>query len=419
VIKHLIVSIDGPVASGKTTVGSRVAKKLKIKFLDSGRLYRVVAYSTLDKDVELSEHLKNIDFELKGERFFLDGVDITKKLDASEVGERASVLSKQPILRSWVNQTIKKMGLNNSIVVAGRDIGTVVLPSAHVKIFLTANPKIRAHRRFLDEKGRLSEEKILTALKIRDERDSTRDVAPLKPAETATIIDSSKMSKKQVIREILNLSKKYLKSIIISKWWRFSYFVSRTLSRWLFKIEIYGRGNIPATGPVVVIANHASLLDVFFVGQSLPRMGSYIGKEELFKIPVIAACVRGFGAIPVKRGGVGKEMVKAVYSVLKRGGLLSIFPEGTRSKTGKLTGEYHSGAIQFAHKTDAILIPVGIVGAFDALPLGAKLPRRSKIVVNVGKPFEWDRTEKKPTKEFYDDVVKKAMQKIAELSSQE
>ncbi|MCK5743456.1 MAG: (d)CMP kinase, partial [Caldisericia bacterium] len=138
-IKHLIVSIDGPVASGKTTVGSRVAKKLKIKFLDSGRLYRVVALYTLNKDEKLEEHLKNIDFELRGERFFLGGEDITKKLDASEVGEQASVLSKQPILRNWVDKTIKKMALNNSIVVAGRDIGTVVLPSAHVKIFLTAN----------------------------------------------------------------------------------------------------------------------------------------------------------------------------------------------------------------------------------------------------------------------------------------
>ncbi len=418
-IRHIIIAIDGPVASGKTTIGRMIARKLKVKFLDSGRLYRVVAYHSLGKDLNLGKLLSKINFELRGEKFFLDGIDVTKKLNKTECGERASVLSKQPILREWVNKTIKELAINDSIVVAGRDIGTVVLPNSHVKIFLTADPKVRAHRRFIDEKGRLSEEEILAALIKRDERDSKREIAPLKPSDDAVVIDSTNLSIGQVKNQILELAVEYLRTVHISKWWRFSHFVARNLAKWLFKIEIFGKGNIPATGPAIVVANHTSLLDVFFVGLALPRMGSYIAKEELFKIPVIRSCVKGYGAIPVKRGGVGKEMVRAVYSALKQNMLLTIFPEGTRSKTSKLTGKYHTGAIQFAHKTGAALIPAGIIGGHDVLPVGAKLPRKSKVTVNVGEPIIWNREETKPDSEFYEKILKDVITQIAKLSNQE
>jgi CMP/dCMP kinase len=418
VIKHIIVAIDGPVAAGKTTVGRDVAKRIGANFLDSGKLYRVAALASMNSDKSLDDLLGSISVNLKGQRIFLDGKNVSKQINTPEVGEKASVLSKQPRLRDWVNQRIRSIAMDESIVIAGRDIGTVVLPSSHVKIFLTADQQTRAHRRFLDLRGNTSESDVLKAIEKRDERDSKRDIAPLKPADDSVTIDSTSLSKKQVVKEIVTLSRTYLNSIVLSRWWRFSYFVAGTISKWFFGYRYFGKGHIPANGPVIVIANHTSIFDVFFIGLALPRMGRYIAKEELFSIPVISACVRGYNAIPVRREGVGKKMVMAVRKALSEDGLLTIFPEGTRSKTGNLSGRYHNGTFKFAHATGAVVIPAGITGAFKILPTGRKWPHMGKVTVNVGEPIEWDRSIKHPDNAFFDSVTEKAMTKISKLAGQ-
>lgn len=417
-IKHIIISIDGPVAAGKTTVGTCVAKRIGANFLDSGKLYRVAAFKSMSCDISLNELLDSIAIELKGQRIFLNGKDVSKQINSPEVGERASILSKQQVLRDWVNRMIRSIAMDDSIVIAGRDIGTVVLPKAHVKIFLTARQEARAHRRYLDLKRRVSGDEVLRAIKKRDKRDMDREIAPLKPADDAVTIDSTPLPKRQVVNQIVSLSKKYLKSIDLSRWWRFSFFVAGIISKCFFGFKSFGKGHIPAKDPVIIIANHTSLFDVFYVGLALPRMGRYIAKEELFRIPVISACVRGYNAIPVRREGVGKQMVLAVRKALKEEGLLTIFPEGTRSKTGKLTGKYHSGTFKFAHRTGATVVPAGITGAFEILPTGRKWPGRGKVTVNVGEPIEWDRSLKNPGNAFFDELTAKAMAKVAELSGQ-
>lgn len=342
-IRHIVIAIDGPAAAGKTTVGKAVARKLKTAFLDSGRLYRVAAVSSLMLNSNLPELLDQIDLKLTKNKFIVNGVDVTDKLDTVEVGERASVMSVDPRLREWVNKTIRKIALDESVVVTGRDIGTVVLPDAEVKVYLDASHEARVERRFKDERGRFSREEISGALLKRDKRDSERDIAPLKPADDSHIIDSTNLRIGQVVQKITNIAKSELAKTKLTKWWRFSYFVASNLSRWLFDIEINGKGNIPSVGPVVAVANHASLLDVFFVGLALPRMGSYIAKKELFRIPVISACVRGFGAIPVDRDNIGRGLVLAINKALKADKLLTIYPGRDKVKNRQVIWRLQGG----------------------------------------------------------------------------
>lgn len=416
-IRHIAVSIDGPAASGKSTVGRIVAKKLGANFLDSGKLYRVAALSAQKTGLGLPELLDSTHLEMKGSKFILNGEDVTRQLDSVEIGELASQLSVDPRLREWVNRTIRELAINESIIVAGRDIGTVVLPEARIKIYLDATLEQRAKRRFLDVKKKQSYESILEALRIRDSRDSSRDVAPLKPADDAIAIDSTNLSRTQVVEQIYRLVKAELDTVRITWWWRFSYWVCNTIAKKFWNIKIYGKGYVPSKGAAIVVCNHTSIFDVFYLGLALPRMGFFLAKAELFKIPVISWCVRGYGAVPVRRGLASKDVVKGIDGVLKAGKCFIIYPEGTRSKTGLLSGHYHLGAAMFAHRAKVDIIPVGIKGAFEILPFGRKWPRRGNLVVRVGKPITWDKNVR-GTKDLFENITAQSMKQVALLSNQ-
>jgi cytidylate kinase len=416
-IRHIAVSIDGPAASGKSTVGHIVARKLGANFLDSGKLYRVAALSSQKSGLKLPELLEATHLEMKGSKFILNGEDVSNQLDSVEIGELASQLSVDQRLREWVNRTIRELAINDSIIVAGRDIGTVVLPDARVKIYLDASIEQRTKRRFLDVKKKQSFESIHEALRKRDARDSGRDVAPLKPADDATIIDSTNLSRAQVVKQIYNLVKTELDTVKLTWWWKFSYWVCINIAKKFWNIKIYGKGNVPSQGAAMVVCNHTSIFDVFYLGLALPRMGFFLAKAELFKIPLISWCVRGYGAIPVRRGLASKDVVKGIDGVLKSGKCFIIYPEGTRSKTGLLSGHYHLGAAMFAHRAKVDIIPVGIKGAFEILPFGRKWPRRGNLVVRVGKPITWDKYAK-GTKDLFESITALSMEAVAILSDQ-
>ncbi|NLI40959.1 MAG: (d)CMP kinase [Caldisericales bacterium] len=416
-IQHPVIAIDGPAASGKTTVGTLAAKKLGIKFLDSGRLYRVAAYASTKLGKGLPEILSEINLRLEGDRFIVNGEDATDKLGSVETGELASKMSLDPELREWVNAMVRELATEYPIIVTGRDIGTVVLPDATLKVYLDASIEERARRRHAENPCKATYEEILEALKKRDKRDSERDIAPLVPASDAIIIDSTKMNANQVANLIVRESRKGIGKTRFTRWWKFSYSVIWFISRKLFDIEIHGRGNIPPKGPVVVIANHTSALDVLFVGLSLTRMGVYLAKEEILKVPVLSSCIRAFGVVPVRRGQTSKDTVRAISNTLSNGGLFCIYPEGTRSKDGKLQGNYQTGAAQFASRFEAKILPVGVIGAYKVMPYGSKWFRRGKVIVNVGRPIAIDKVAR-PSKYYYEELTEMAMKEVARLSRQ-
>jgi len=201
----LIIAIDGPTASGKSRLGKNLSDKLKIDFVDSGKLYRIIAYLYKNSNSNLNKFLKskNWDEEFKRDDFSNDD------LYSPEVSDISSKISTNKEVRKIVTDYLRKLAKKNNLIVAGRDIGTVVFKNADLKIFLTAEKNEREKRRLkqLLEKG-YSDDKIDRELFIRDKRDSRRKIAPLKPAKDAIIIDNTNLKKEETLNIVLNEMKK-------------------------------------------------------------------------------------------------------------------------------------------------------------------------------------------------------------------
>ncbi|MBI2691826.1 MAG: (d)CMP kinase [Solirubrobacterales bacterium] len=200
----MIIAIDGPAGAGKSTVSRAVAEALGATYLDSGAMYRVVAFKTLSgSDAASAARSTMIGL---GEKVTADGIDVTELIRSPEVAARASEVAQLPLVRqALVEQQRKIMSDGRSWVAEGRDIGTVVAPGADLKIFLTADPEARAERR-ATELG-LDAEAVKAEQEERDLRDTTRDDSPLVAAEDAIEIDTTGLSIDQVVARILELAR--------------------------------------------------------------------------------------------------------------------------------------------------------------------------------------------------------------------
>ena len=211
------IAIDGPAGAGKSTIAKLVAKKLDYIYVDTGAMYRAIAYYLLNNgiDVEdsavLSEAVKSIQISIQYEngmqQVYLNGENVTAHLRTEVVGNMASVSSAKPEVRAALLELQRELARNNNVVMDGRDIGTNVLPDAQVKIYLTASSRERATRRYKEllEKGENADlDKIEADIIDRDNRDMNREIAPLKQAEDAVYIDSSDMSIEEVVDNIIS-----------------------------------------------------------------------------------------------------------------------------------------------------------------------------------------------------------------------
>jgi len=216
----LIIAIDGPVGSGKSTVARRVAALLSYTHLDSGAMYRAVGLKALRCDVPLdsperlsqlaeSAHIDLAPREGK-QSVILDGEDVTEAIRAPEVSHAASVVAVVPGVRHPMVAEQRRAGEKGGVVMEGRDIGSVVFPNADLKIFLDASPEVRAGRRQreLEEKGEPMEfAKVLEEVHKRDERDSQREMSPLVRADDAVVVDNTAMDAEETARAIVMLAK--------------------------------------------------------------------------------------------------------------------------------------------------------------------------------------------------------------------
>lgn len=207
-----IITIDGPVASGKGSVSAGVAKVLGFNVLDSGSLYRLTAYAALQqqKPLEDEEQIKqtavNLKAVFKGGKILLEGEDVTDAIRQEKVGLAASKVAVHPKVRKALFKLQREYAQAPGLVADGRDMGSVVFPEATLKIFLTASAEARAKRRYnqLKEKGIHSNiADLVKDLKERDERDLKRSVAPLVPAPGAKILDSSDLTLEETINQVL------------------------------------------------------------------------------------------------------------------------------------------------------------------------------------------------------------------------
>lgn len=213
----MIITIDGPAGTGKTTVARRVAERLGFLYFDTGALYRAFTYQFLRKKVALSDRgaladlLRTTQFEMQTEggvrRYFLDGEEVTEVIRSSEVTHHVSPFSADPLVRAALLERQRQWAVGENAVFEGRDMGTVVFPDAEVKIFLTASPEVRAERRYLELKKeeRPTQEKVLEELRARDEYDSQRATAPLQKAADAQVVDTSFLSLEEVVNLIVRM----------------------------------------------------------------------------------------------------------------------------------------------------------------------------------------------------------------------
>lgn len=215
------IALDGPAGAGKSSIAKRVAKVLDFIYVDTGALYRTIGLAATRKGVDpkpseeveklLSEITVDLNFNDKGEQIvLLDGEDVSEFIRTPEASMMASKISAVPSVRAYLLDLQRNMAKAHNVIMDGRDIGTVVLPDAKVKIFLTASPEARSQRRYkeLCEKGMdVKYEDILKDVITRDYNDSHRETAPLKPAEDCVMVDTTELDFEQSVEKIISVIK--------------------------------------------------------------------------------------------------------------------------------------------------------------------------------------------------------------------
>jgi len=214
-MKNFQVAIDGPAGSGKSTISKMVCDRIGFTHIDTGAMYRAVTLEALNLGVDLEREesykfLDDIKIVYNDDKIYLNGKPVGREIRSTRVANNVSTVAKMPVVRTNMVKLQQEAAKNGLILMDGRDIGTVVLPNADLKIFLTASVEERANRRFKENALSGSQEnydEVLAAIKDRDFKDSNRELNPLRMAEDAVLVDTTNMNIEQVVEKIINLIK--------------------------------------------------------------------------------------------------------------------------------------------------------------------------------------------------------------------
>ena len=453
-----VVAIDGPGSSGKSSVGAAAAAKAGLRFCDTGLFYRAVTFAAMRRGIAesdadgLTDLVGAIRVEADDQGRYavvtLDGEDVTDAVQTPSVDEAVSAYARVPELRAALLERQREIAERGGVVMAGRDIGTVVLPDADVKIYLDASVEERARRR-AEERGigpdGPAAAEILDQLRARDDVDASRAVAPLRRADDAIVIQTDGISFDATVDQVVaaigrasapgnalapatgaatgpatgrsssvtgpsdaNRPAKPARTgdaiaprrpieqtpIATRVTWiiRIASFVMRVVTRLFTRVEIEGEfASFPRTGPVLVAANHASNADPVLTGGFLnTRLGrpmNWMGKREVFDWPFISWLARHGGVHPVDRGAADVEAFRTAMRILSEGHILAVFPEGTRSPDGRLQPA-KDGVTVLAARSNAWIVPIGIANSDRLWPRGTRMPQRTpRVIVRIGTPF--------------------------------
>jgi cytidylate kinase len=425
--RRLVVAVDGPGSSGKSSVGAAAAAKLGYRFFDTGLLYRGLTRLAIDRgvgvddDAALTRLVDELELATDAQgrlsRVLAGGRDLSAGLHDPEVEARVSSISSIPRVRAALVGRQRALAAAGGIVMAGRDIGTVILPDADLKIYLDASVEERARRRASERVGATDDdlEEVLAALRRRDELDSTRTVAPLRPASDALVLHTDGNALDETIGLVVNAiraaergrgnpegqaaapaARRPLPATVmaghLTPLIRVCSLIARLVAQAVTRVRVEGDlDSIPREGPFILIANHASNADPVVVGAFIPpRIGrrlNWLGKREVFDVPVLGWLARHGGIHAVERSAVDVEAFRIAQRILAAGLPLAVFPEGTRSADGALQ-EVKDGIALLAQRSRVPIVPVGIAGSDRVWPRGRRLPRiGGQIVVRVGPAF--------------------------------
>ena len=315
----------------------------------------------------------------------LDGVNVKDFIRTPEMSMAASHVSAIKEVRDYLLNTQRNIAKQHSVIMDGRDIGTVILPNAEVKIFLTASPEARAKRRYeeLKAKGKdVSYEQVYTEMVERDKNDFTRDIAPCVPADDAIMLDNSGMTAEQTTEAVIKIIKKAQKKQKKNFYMR-AHAVLAAPIRFFSRIKTHGKENIPKEGGYLLCANHIAARDVILIGATCPRQVRFVGKKELFAIPVLGTLMKALGAVKLDRGGNDVAAIRKSIEVAENGEIISIFPQGHRyPAVDPSTTPTKNGAGLVAYRSGCDVIPVFIKTK------GNKYGIFRKIDIFYGKPIK-------------------------------
>ncbi len=413
----MIIAIDGPSGTGKSTVAKGVAKKLGFTFFDTGAMYRSVAWKILQEGIDPSDEKKvagmmpNFQFEIRtddqGERmYFVGDQNVTPSIRTREISTISSQIATYSQVRACLVKIQRKFGHSCNAVFEGRDMGTVVFPDADLKIFLTARPEVRAMRRYKELLSRfpdLSEsinlEQILKEMEVRDKNDAMRAISPLKQASDAILIDTSDLTSGQVIEKIIQLKPKVKRKFPPMKFsYRLVYSLARIFFKVFFRLRIYGENHF-RLGPGIIAANHGSFYDPPVLSICCPEEVHFLAKESLFHIHFIGWLIKILNTHPVRHGASDVHILKQMIQLLKEGKKLILFPEGSRSFDGQLQ-PFERGFAFLAQKSNCTIFPAYLEGTFEAWPRTKRFPKFfGKITCVFGSPIEWEDFENLPKRE--------------------
>jgi cytidylate kinase len=433
---HRVVTIDGPAGAGKSTVARKLADRLGWRFLDTGAMYRAVTLAALranvdlKSDAELCALVEKLDVRMPPGKVLLDAEDVTESIRSSAVTESSRFIADSPSVRRRLSAWQREFAATENVVTEGRDQGTLVFPDAFRKYFLTASAEERARRRLVDYAARQepsSFEAVLEDIRARDARDADRAIAPMKPADDAIIVDSTGLTIERVVERLAADVQSQGKDAETREerggnapeepgerppveppaqapekeqrrqpprrdrsrssliWYRVVQCVSSSLALCVMRWRAKGQGYIPAQGGVLLVCNHVSFLDVFFVGIPLRRPLNYVARSTLF-LPVLGMFIRSVGGFPIQREGIGASGMKETLRRLKAGGIVALFPEGTRSPDGEL-GPLKPGIAVLAARVGVPVVPAAIAGLHESWPRSRPIPVPHPVRIHYGPPI--------------------------------
>ena len=392
------IAIDGPAASGKSTLARALAERLGLVMVNSGAMYRAVTWKILREEIDPADTaavirlLDGMDIHCGQEGSIstirIDGTDPTPFLREPEINANVSTVSAIPQVRERLVALQRDYLKRTHVVMEGRDIGSVVFPDTPFKIYIDADPSVRDERR--------SGEGEIDSVSQRDAADSSRKTAPLMVADGATKLDTSALTISGVVDAAIGILGKQgfplpkqlpdeepptpMRWIYWLGWMSFG-----AAYRTLFGLRIIGDENLIKAGPVLIASNHQSFLDPPLIGNLYKTEMVYFARKTLFK---------GFGkwlypqwnAIPIDQEKPDTSSMKAAIRNLKEGWRVLVFPEGQRTLNGEIN-EAAPGIGMIAAKAGVPIQPVRIFGADKALPRGSGKISLARITVKVGPPI--------------------------------
>lgn len=418
------IAIDGPGGAGKSSVAKRLAAELGIIYVDTGALYRNIGYYMLrvgidpKNEEEVAKALSRFTLELKflegNQVILLNGENLGDAIRTPEVSMAASDVSANARVREYLLEMQRETAKRSSVVMDGRDIGTVILPDAEVKIFLTASPSARAERRYKELKAKgspVTYEQVYKEMCERDNNDSTRDIAPCVKAEDAVLVDNSNLSPDETVKKIMKIIKKKTKPK--PNFYSRAKSVVAPLFRFFMRVKPIGVENVPTEGGVLLCANHIAAVDVISIGAVCPRQLTCIAKKELFSVPILGRIVKALGAVKLDRGGADVGAIKVSVAALQEGKVVTIFPQGHRYPgVNPATTPIRHGAGLIAYHARCNVVPVCIninKGKYGFM---------RKVEVIFGKPISYDELGfENGGRDEYEAVTERIFSEVVKLGS--